>query len=404
MREHGENPREESGVHHLAALLRSDTTEAVDGGRIEAGWRRLLWAVHEDDGRGLRRPRTGRYLALGAVAAAAVVAILVFGRFTAQPSPLQFKVDGAKPAHDYLESENGHDRKAEFSDGSSLVLHAPGRLRVANTHVHGATVFLERGQLDVSIVHRASARWQLVVGPYRVDVTGTRFAVTWDPEAGDFGVDLLDGAVNITGPGISSPLQLQAGQRFRANRMGSFAVRSQPLATPPHLAAGAEPLVEDYTVAVPKPRRVASATGSERANSPSRSDRPTCDWGGLVSSGQFEATVTQARSLGVRTALAECPARGLFALADAARYLGKFDLSQNALMAIRRRSPDDRGKAAFFLGRLEEARGNLELALSWYSQAMGDNTELQFAEEAKAGKSRVGSRIRSSDSRSSGAP
>jgi tetratricopeptide (TPR) repeat protein len=97
------------------------------------------------------------------------------------------------------------------------------------------------------------------------------------------------------------------------------------------------------------------------------------------------------------TALSECPPRSLFALADAARYLGNFELSKSALTTIRNRSPDDTSKAAFFLGRLEEARGNLELALGWYGQAMEGTPQPNFAQEAKAGKARIVKRMRGLD-------
>jgi hypothetical protein len=118
-------------------------------------------------------------------------------------------------------------------------------------------------------------------------------------------------------------------------------------------------------------------------------ERVECDWVGLVSNGQFEATLSHARLYGIDAALADCPPRSLFALADAARYVGDFDLSRMTLMILRRRSPDDASKAAFFLGRLEEARGNSKLALSWYTQAMKGNLESHFLVEAKAGSARI---------------
>jgi ferric-dicitrate binding protein FerR (iron transport regulator) len=400
MKERSENPREESGVHRLAALLRSDATCALDGDRAEADWQRLLVAAREEDERALRRPRFGRLWLLAPLAACTLlVALGWFWGFSAS-SPLRFKLDGREPAGNYLASEDGRPRLVEFSDGSNLVLRSSGRLRVTSTHSRGATLSLERGRLEVSIRHHPSARWRLDVGPYVVEVTGTRFAVTWNPDAGEFGVDLLEGAVLISGPGISTPVRLQVGQQFRANKAGNYAVQGQPQIAPA-AATALEPPARVSAAAASKGMRVASATGPEPAASPSAQDRPACDWAGFVSSGQFEATIYEARLLGNETALAECPIRGLFALADAARYLGKFDLSKSALMAVRQRAPDDRSKAAFFLGRLEEARGNLELAQSWYSQAMAGNADPQFAAEANAGKARITKRIRSVDSRPS---
>ena len=97
--------------------------------------------------------------------------------------------------------------------------------------------------------------------------------------------------------------------------------------------------------------------------------------------------------MGIERALADCPAGSLFAIADAARYRSDFELSRKALLAIRRRSPADGGKAAFFLGRVEEARGNYELALRWYSEAADARQGAGFVSEARAAKTRVAKRV-----------
>lgn len=389
MREYDENPREESGVHRLAALLRKESTEIVDTDRDRVAWQRLLLATHEDDERRMGSSRWGRLrLLVPAAAGVLVLGAVLFQVFSKQPH-LQFSVDGHQPADGYVMSEVGRPRCVDFSDGSSLVLHGTTHLRVTAAHADGATLSLERGEVDLSIRHRAKTHWQLDIGPYMVLVTGTHFGASWDPDSGDVGVDLLDGAVNVRGPGIGAPIILQAGQRFRANKAGSYNVETSGPAT-----ALPEPPAE-----APAPQATATASKSKRpagavqaGSAPSRADKPGCDLVGLVSSGQFEAALAHARLLGVETALAECPARSLFALADAARYQGQFDLSRKALMAIRKRAPDDAGKAAFFLGRLEEARGNLETALGWYTQAMQGKTEPHYFEEAKAGKERLGKR------------
>jgi tetratricopeptide (TPR) repeat protein len=314
-------------------------------------------------------------------------------------SPLRFTLDGHEPAGDYLMSEAGRPRQVDFSDGSSLVLRSSGRLRVGRTDSKGATLLLERGQLDASIRHRRSSHWRLDVGPYAVHVTGTRFNVTWDPDGSNLAVALLDGAVDIRGPGISAPITLQAGQQFRANKAGGYTVERQAQAAPAPPAI--EPPAPEPVAAEPKGKRVGGAAGPERGAPPSTHNRPRCDWAGLVSKGQFEATVSKARALSVETALADCPPRSLFALADAARYMSNFDLSKAALLAIRERSPDDLSKAAFFLGRLEEARGNLKSALGWYSEAMEGAREHHFVQEAKAGRARIVKRMRTLDSQPS---
>lgn len=399
MREHDENPREESGVHRLAALLRKEATEIVDTDRDRLAWQRLLLATHEDDEQRMGSRKVGRlWVLVPAMAGVLLLAAAMFHVFSKQPR-LQFTVDGHEPTDGYLMSEVGRPRRVDFSDGSSLVLHAATHLRVTTTYSDGATLSLERGELDLSIRHRTKTRWQLDIGPYVVQVTGTHFSASWDPDAGDVGVDLLDGAVTVRGPGIVAPIILQVGQRFRANKAGSYTVETGGAAAALPEPPGEAPLPQTASP-TPKTRRVSAPA----ATASGRPEKPTCDFVGLVSSGQFDATLAHARTMGIETAFEECPVRSLFALADAARYQGQFELSRRALMAIRKRSPDDSGKAAFFLGRLEEARGNFETALGWYTQAMQGKTEPQYFEEAKAGKGRIGKRTTAAPTRPSRTP
>jgi tetratricopeptide (TPR) repeat protein len=185
------------------------------------------------------------------------------------------------------------------------------------------------------------------------------------------------------------------GQLFRANKTGAYTVLRQSQAAPaPSLAGPVAGLPRHEPAASPSE----NAAVPERPAGPSPSKRPSCDFAGPVSKGQFEETLSRAQRLGFETALAECPPRGLFALADAARYLGKYDLAKKTLLAIGKRSPEDSSKAAFFLGRLEEARENLELALDYYRRAVEGDPEPHFAQEARAGAVRIGKRMRSRDS------
>jgi hypothetical protein len=77
----------------------------------------------------------------------------------------------------------------------------------------------------------------------------------------------------------------------------------------------------------------------------------------------------------------------LFALSDAARYVGDLSLAGETLMTIRRRSPQHADKAAFFLGRLEEIRGRPQLALKWYS-LVGESDD-SYTAEARVAKHRI---------------
>jgi len=89
----------------------------------------------------------------------------------------------------------------------------------------------------------------------------------------------------------------------------------------------------------------------------------------------------------------ESGAQSRLGAGNRARYRSDFELSHRALLAIRRRSPADAGKAAFFLGRVEEARGNYELASRWYSEAAEARQGAGFVSEARAAKARVAKRV-----------
>lgn len=387
-----DSPREESGAHRLAALLRKSATESLNEERDQAAWRELLGKVHDEDARSVRGFWFKRWM-LAPVAVGLGLVILLSLRAFSPPS-LHFTVDGRVSGRPDVAAEAERTRNLEFSDGSSLQLGSSGRLRVIRTDPEGAVLLLERGHVDAAIRHRPSSRWRLDLGPYAIHVIGTRFSATWNPDTGDMGVDLMEGAVSVAGPGISTPVTVQAGQRFRANQVGNYNVQSRPVAEP--VAPATEP-PGPAAAATAKPRQAFAEI--PRVSPPH--ERPTCAWTGLVSRGQFADVVAAAQTVGVETALAVCPVPSLFALADAARYQARFDLSKDALLAVRRRAPEQAGKAAFFLGRLDEARGNFASALAWYTRAMESNRGTPFQQEAKAGRVRMAKVLQTQDTQPS---
>ena len=97
--------------------------------------------------------------------------------------------------------------------------------------------------------------------------------------------------------------------------------------------------------------------------------------------------------MGVDRMLTECPASKPFPVADAARYRSDFDLSRSALLATPTPIAPDAAKAAFFLGRVEEALGHYEIASRWYAEAIDGRLDSVFLPEARAAKLRVGQHL-----------
>ena len=76
-----------------------------------------------------------------------------------------------------------HPIPLRFSEGSSLRLEPGSRLRVTDTTVEGAYVLIERGTLHADIAKvDGDTRWLIQAGPFSLQVTGTSFATTWDPD------------------------------------------------------------------------------------------------------------------------------------------------------------------------------------------------------------------------------
>jgi TolA-binding protein len=136
-------------------------------------------------------------------------------------------------------------------------------------------------------------------------------------------------------------------------------------------------------------RSAAAAAGSANAPSASPEDAPReapvgpaesarwshRGWMAAVSGNKAADVVADAERRGLTVALERADSEDLWALANAARYAGRFPLARQALSAHRKRFPSsDRSReAAFLLGRLHEADpGGPVDALGWYDRYLAE--------------------------------
>ena len=136
------------------------------------------------------------------------------------PQPLSFAVAGAAAGHngavgDRLVASEDRPLAVRFSDGSEVTVPPQAKAQVEALDTQGATVAVEGGTVEVSVVHRAKTRWQVRAGRYRIHVTGTRFAAGWDPNRRSLTVTMREGSVLVSGPGIAEPIPVVGGQRLR---------------------------------------------------------------------------------------------------------------------------------------------------------------------------------------------
>ncbi|MCU0685019.1 MAG: FecR family protein [Polyangiaceae bacterium] len=170
------------------------------------------------------RRRAPWLLGAGVAAAAATAALLLAAR------PLRYEVSGAArlATDEWVQTSDEGAGRLAFSDGTRVDV-APGTsLRIAHVNVRGADLVQERGRAFYAVTRRPAGAWRVAAGPYQVTVTGTRFAVSWAPERGEFVTELHEGSVVIAGPAATQGIALHAGQRFRALASGGIAI--EPLA------------------------------------------------------------------------------------------------------------------------------------------------------------------------------
>ncbi|HVV52105.1 MAG TPA: FecR family protein, partial [Polyangia bacterium] len=156
--------------------------------------------------------------ALGGVAACAAAAVLVL-----RPFPISYTVagGGAGAVGAPLVASAASPLDVRFSDGSSVTIPPRAAAHVDALDRDGATVAIEDGTLEVSVIHRAHTRWQVRAGDYRIQVTGTRFAAGWDRSSRALTVTMHEGSVLVTGPGLKEPVRVVTGQRLRASASGA---------------------------------------------------------------------------------------------------------------------------------------------------------------------------------------
>ncbi|HEY8923388.1 MAG TPA: FecR domain-containing protein, partial [Polyangia bacterium] len=173
----------------------------------------------------VRRARPLRMtVAVAGVAVAAAALVLLLPR--RQADRLRVQVGSAAEtmaAVPSLVADARADLPLRFSDGSAVTFRAGSAGRLESLTVSGSELVLERGTLTAHVVHASHTAWVVHAGPYRVRVTGTRFAVSWRAERLD--LSLFEGSVIVDGSVLGAGVPLTAGRRLT---VASGVVRIEP--------------------------------------------------------------------------------------------------------------------------------------------------------------------------------
>jgi ferric-dicitrate binding protein FerR (iron transport regulator) len=317
--------------------------------------------------RQIRRKR--RRLAAGLTVAVTLVIGGTAGwrfRRDAPASALSYQVDDKDPpAGGYILVPETADARLAFSDGSNIRMAARTRGRVVEVDNRGATIALDSGDASVDIVPRPRARWTFEAGPFRINVHGTSFNFTWNPADAVFEVRLSRGAISVASPLAGPDIEMRAGQTLRASLRDqtiSMGTTSSPLAQ-----------ANDKAVVAAGPPEPPRETPVPQIAAPSRWSHR--GWMTMLAEDRAAGILADADRRGPTAVLERADSDDLWALANAARYVGRYPLAEQALSAHRKRFPSSvrSRQAAFLLGRLhEDDSGGPVDALGWYDRYLAE--------------------------------
>jgi hypothetical protein len=276
---------------------------------------------------------------------------------------LHYRVNDREPPDSgYLLVPESTESLVTFSDGSKVSMSPRARGRVVDLGSSGARFALESGRASVSIVPRQQTLWTFDVGPFVVIVHGTSFDVAWDPAEAVFELELVTGSVSVTSPINGPEIHLHAGQTLRVNlrdHTSTVATRAVGSGMPQTIEHASSPTAR-------------SAPDEPPAPLPAWSNR---GWSTMVAEGKAIAVLAEVEASGLETTLEEADSDDLWALANAARYQGRFAVASRALTMQRTRFPSSARsrEAAFLLGRLHDRDSEgPAVALKWYDRYLAE--------------------------------
>jgi hypothetical protein len=171
--------------------------------------------------------------------------VVGLGEWLLARRPLDYQLQGCAQIKSSADCRTGAG-VVSFSDGSRIALQAQTAMHITPlAFARGAELSLDDGQAELAVVHRPRARWAVAAGPFRVEVTGTRFSVAWSKTQQALDVGVREGEVHVSGGALTQTVVLRAGQTLQATARPSDAVEAPPRPperpnSRPSLSAGAD--------------------------------------------------------------------------------------------------------------------------------------------------------------------
>jgi transmembrane sensor len=308
------------------------------------------------------RVRTKKRVSLLAIAAPIAAAAAIILAVFVMRRPLTMTVSDMPATVGTFIAADAAPVPIRFNDGTEIAVQPNARARVVAVSHKGARLVLERGTVAARVIHRDNAEWHVAAGPFDVHVIGTKFEASWDPAAETFRIDLLEGAVMVSGGMLDRGSRVSAGETLRIDvRAGRMdLVKTSTLATAPT----SDPVQEVPTVKIDPP--------SAPTQAPSTTTSPRL-WQSLANSGKYNAALEAAKQAGFGHECEHGSAADVLQLGDVARLAGDVPRAQDAYRAVRKRFPKTgyASTAAFSLGRVAFERQHAYAeAATWFETAL----------------------------------
>ena len=166
--------------------------------------------------------------------------------------------------------------------------------------------------------------------PSRIAITGTRFAVRWDPAAEVLGLEMHEGHVVVSGAFLREPMPVSAGQSLSAYcKEGRAEVAEARPALAPEPTGVESSSLADERAAETSPRP--SQLGHRRPLPVSGQS----SWQVLAAEGQYRQALEAAEHLGFEAECRRASGKDLLLLGDAARLAGSAARARQAYLAAR---------------------------------------------------------------------
>ena len=224
-----------------------------------------------------------------------------------------------------------------FDDGTRVGLDEGSALRVIALDDRGGRLLVEQGTIRAAFQHRERSYWTVEAGGVVVEVTGTRFDVSFDQVTQSFALVMHEGSVRVRGCGIEEGRVVRGTEVIRA-RCAAVA----PPVTPADLPDAPPPTVAPGTPGAP-------------------------------------VRTTRAPSVAVDSSMA------LLQRADVERRAGDTSAARETLLELRLRFPRGAAapEAAFDLGVLAfDVEGRFADAVRWFRRYLDEAPQGPLAREA----------------------